>query len=265
MSDGLGGLGKGDHPKAPQRAPKDAAGADPDAPSADSTRVATGEDIQPPPRSGGANNAPAMQPPVPEPAEQGEASAPEPDIPLPGQVMFNPPQRMRLGKAERVEVRVVQNTKTDLTQNLRGSGTPIVEQHRVSKIMRVSLTGEKFDIVALSELEQVVTDDDFTEWSFTVKPLEGGQLQLHLAVTQVLDIPGRGEKAKTLPVIDRPIDVEVDSFYMASAFAKENWEWLASGVLLPVAAWGAEHMRRKRRRARKEAQATAKRSGVQRS
>lgn len=201
-----------------------------------------------PPRAAPSAQSPGV---LPEPEAQAE-EAPIPDEPKPGQVMFNPPNRMRLGKAERVEVRVVQNTQTDLTQNLRGAGKPVVETHKVSQIMRVSLTGEKFEIVPLSELEQVVGTEDFTEWSFSVTPIESGHHPLHLAVTMVLDIPGRGEKAKTLPVIDRPIEVEVDSLFMAKAFAQENWEWLASGVLLPAAAWSAERVRRRRRRERHE-------------
>ena len=91
-----------------------------------------------------------------------------------GQILFNPPKDMRVGRFERIEVRITQKLDIDLAKNLKGKGIPETIFEKVAPFMRVKLSGDDFEIKALNEEGQIVPDDGFTEWAWDVLPLKSG-------------------------------------------------------------------------------------------
>lgn len=162
----------------------------------------------------------------------------------PGLVLFNPPQEMKVGIKERVEVRITKTITEDLTEGLRGSGVPHIEEIRVNTLMGVRLNGDNFDIKALSHEEQVVVGKGFTQWDWDVVPLDSGDQLLSLVITVRIRIPNYGEERKDYPVLDRQIKVKVNPAYTIKNFIKSYWKWITGTILIPLIVWVVKVVRK---------------------
>jgi hypothetical protein len=195
------------------------------------------------------------------PAPEATATPTPPDIDTllagaikqlkPGMMVFNPPEKMKQFKAERVELRILQvgtgpeapgaATQTAaaaaLTGDLQGPGTPVVENLRVGTVMKARLSGGGFEIMPLNEEEQIVAGDAPTGWAWDVKALEAGDRDLNLTVTVKVIVDGIGERARDIPVITRHVKVQVNPVELVAAFVDEHWQWLLLSLIFPFARW----------------------------
>lgn len=172
-----------------------------------------------------------------------------------GKVLFNHPSEMRMGEAKEVQVRITRDVATDISTGLTAPGTvtkdQITEQQqiKVSTSMKVQLHGEPyFDVKPLTDEEQLITKTGFTEWKFTVIPLQGGKWPLHLTVTAVVHAADR-EKVKNLEVLDEQVTVQVSTLEVVQAFIGNNWQWLIGTIFIPIGAWLLPKLRKKKSRA----------------
>lgn len=180
--------------------------------------------------------------PTADPAEIASAALAELEQ---GQILYNPPAEMQLGERERVEVRISLDAAQDLAQDLQGSGEPVQESIPVARFMTVRLTGPAFEIIPLSSPEQVVADDAYTQWSWDITPLEGGEQRLSLTVTARVKIPGFGDEARDIDIIEREILVQVTAVQAALDFVNNNLEWIGPAALAALAAAGGWAWRRR--------------------
>jgi len=102
--------------------------------------------------------------------------------------------------------------------------------------MKVRLSGDNFKISALNEEEQIVAKDTYTEWAWDVVPLKSKIQVLHFHVTIRLKIEGSEEK-RDYPVIDKEVYVKVNPVYSTKVFAVNNWKWILTALLIPLAGW----------------------------
>lgn len=161
---------------------------------------------------------------------------------VPGQVLFNAPEEMKVGVKERIEVRIAKNFPGDLTKGLKGRGIPVFEEIRVNTLMKVRLRGENFHIEILSHEEQLVADAEFTQWDYDVTPLKSGTQELLLTVTVRIKVPDYGEEKRDYPVYDKQIKVEANRLFSLVNFIKNNWKWLVgvitgSGIIGWIVKW----------------------------
>ena len=166
----------------------------------------------------------------------------------PGRILFNPPEEMKVGVKEKVEVRITKTLTEDLSKGLKGSGKPQIEQIRVGTFMKVRLMGDNFDIKPLSNEEQIVAGEGFTQWEWDVVPLKSGIQYLILGVTVRLKLPNGAEEKKDYPVFDRRIEVKVNLPYTINKFIKSYWQWIITAVLLPIIGWFANKWRKSRKK-----------------
>ena len=172
-----------------------------------------------------------------------------------GKVLFNHPSEMKMGEAKEVQVRIARDVATDISTGLTTPGTAtkdqITEQQqiKVSTSMKVQLHGEPyFDVKPLTDEEQLISKTGFTEWKFTVIPLQGGKWPLHLTVTAVVHAADR-EKVKNLEVLDEQVTVQVSAMEVVEAFIGNNWQWLIGTIFIPVGAWLLPKLKKKKSRA----------------
>lgn len=59
---------------------------------------------------------------------------------------------------------------------------------------------------------------------------------LHLHVTVRIRLP-HGEERKDHPVVDRIIQVDVDSIYSIKKWIADHWQWLLGTLVIPLIAW----------------------------
>ncbi|MBN2043745.1 MAG: hypothetical protein JW757_01895 [Anaerolineales bacterium] len=207
---------------------------------------------------------PAVQP-TPAPTEQVEtvhidlntvyaevvSSLPE------GAALFNPAASMRLGKVYPVEVRVApvsskeieddEDVIATLTVGMEDNRPVVVIPLKVSTVMSARLTGESFTIKALSAEEQIRTPDQpYTSWVWEVRPEQTGEQRLTLHLSVIVNAEGMGDKTYTTNEV-REVEVEMNPLYLVSRFMGSNWEWVATGVVLPFLGWGYRKISGRRR------------------
>lgn len=151
-----------------------------------------------------------------------------------GRILFNPPEKMKVGVKKRIEVRLTKNITDNLTEGLIGSGETQIEEIKIGTFMKVNLTGNNFDINPLSSEEQVVGPMEFSEWSWDVVPLESGTQVLHFTVTVRILIPGQDEQKKDWDVMDKCISVEVNHYYTTKRFIDNYWRWIIATIISAI-------------------------------
>lgn len=128
-----------------------------------------------------------------------------------GKIVYNPPKEMTEFVGEIIEARISHNVNKELTKGLEGRGIPLEESIKVSTIMTARLSGDTFNILYLSDKEQIVPPEEYTaEWEWEVIPQKAGYRKLYLSVSVVLDMPEFGEKKISLPVMKKKIHVKVN-------------------------------------------------------
>lgn len=157
-------------------------------------------------------------------------------LPL-GQEVFHHPDVMELSKPESVQVRISHDLHEDLTRGFPSSGVTEHGQIPVNVVMKVHLTGDpNFAITPISDERQLVIKGKPNEWSFTVVPLKGGKYPLHLLISAVIRTPWGTDEYRDFPVKDEIIFVRVSPLSFTKSFLSNNWQWLWTTILIPLAA-----------------------------
>lgn len=131
----------------------------------------------------------------------------------PGQISFNPPESMRTGQPEMIEVRI--QPESVVTEGMLGRGDIRVEAIGVTPSMSVRLccgppeSDSPFDIIPLSNEQQVVSPGSFTQWIFEVTPRRKGLQVLTLSVSAQYRFANGQVIPKNFPVMTRNIQVDV--------------------------------------------------------
>jgi hypothetical protein len=153
-----------------------------------------------------------------------------------GTMLFNPPAKMKIGVSERVVLRISKDQESDLTFALKGNGIPKIDELLVSEFMKVTLSGETFEIKSLSEEEQLVTLKGFSEWSWDVIPKIKGKQVISLKITLRIKLPF-GEEKKDHPIIENEIVVKVNPIYSVKKYIINNYKWIITALIAPLIVW----------------------------
>ncbi len=155
----------------------------------------------------------------------------------PGRLLFNPPDRMQLGRTERVEVRLTRTLQldTELLQNLCGVGEPQIEEIPTAPLMAVTLKGRRFPYYDLQRRGTKGQQDRITTWEFDIRAVKRGQQQLFVSVSLRIPVPGQPFEHMSMPVREVTIDVQVGAAVLLGHFVAGNWPWFV-GTAIAIAA-----------------------------
>ncbi len=193
------------------------------------------------------NPAPAPPPPTTQDPDALLEQAAD-NLPL-GQVAVNHPQQMKVSQPDTVQVRISRDQQAQLSSDLSAGQVAAHDTLPISTSMKVTLVGAPyFDVKNLDRTEQLITHSGYSQWSFTVTPLQSGKLPLHVRISAVVRAGGV-EKSKDFPVKDEIIEVSVSPMAAMQTFVANNWQWLWSTILVPVGAWAWSQRRRKNKKA----------------
>lgn len=162
-----------------------------------------------------------------------------------GLIAYSVPNEMHVGEEYSVKVRISkQNDKTVLLVGDRE--IPIsdnldsvkVESITVSPVMSASLLSSKkdFEITSLSTDIQNIDDEGYTEWAWSVSPLQGGENNLKLNVKIRIKEDGN-DYYKDITVFERKIKVKSNLGYSIKDFVFNNWEWFMGAIFIPLFQW----------------------------
>ena len=172
-----------------------------------------------------------------------------------GSALFNPPAGMRMGDTQTIEVRIVPVSEEELSadeelqatlmEDFEGGEEIIVIPMRVSTVMRAKLTGSGFEIIPLTEEEQIqMIDNPYLRWLWDVTPQEKGTQKLTLTLSVVVNAEGLGDKTHTTTEI-REVEISGNTGYAAQQFLSGNWEWIITSMLVPAAGWAVNWFRKR--------------------
>jgi len=162
-----------------------------------------------------------------------------------GAVQFDPPTKTRVGKPERVTVKIGRKGIIDILQKFSSANTVQKENIKVGTFMTVSLTGNDFKIIPLNSLEQVLPDDQIATWQWDVLPLKPGKKKMNLRVTVRLKVGG-SQEMRDYPVFNRDITVDPNWWFSFKQFFCDNWKDLLKGIFALSTSLGLlEFLRRK--------------------
>lgn len=146
-----------------------------------------------------------------------------------GQLSENIPRAMRVGKTERVEVRIGKATAKAITEGLDGGGVAWRHEVTVTQAMSVRLRAPDggFFIETVSPETQWIESnlgfqsDDFASWRFHITPQDRGWARLQIVVS-ARTIGNDGMAAETaLP--DQIVDVKVRTNYKKTFVRWTGW------------------------------------------
>src|SRR5260370_35659097 len=133
-----------------------------------------------------------------------------------GQLTY--PEPMTEGEPQRFFYRVAKSKYEDLLAGLPKNDRNEVKDIRVGRSMSASLIADsdEFKIIPLQDSpEQVLLDDEVTEWQWEVTGKQWGTHYIHLTVGVVVD-PGGGLPVKKFAVDDRTIKINISGGYELS-------------------------------------------------
>jgi prepilin-type N-terminal cleavage/methylation domain-containing protein len=166
----------------------------------------------------------------------------------PGQIVFNAPDRMGWGETKQATL-LLSKVKSiaELEQSLQNTGTVRGHTIKIADVMEAHLSSNDFDIVPISPETQAISQRETTEWYWDIKPKDFGKLPLHLSVNVKVTVDGQ-ERTRAIRTFNETVYVEVARTRSALIFLRNNWQWLWTTILVPVAGWLWHRKRKSRRR-----------------
>ena len=155
----------------------------------------------------------------------------------PGQILFNPPREMKVGRSERVNARISGSLIENLQAGLEKDGLPEVEKIRFGQAMSLQLSGYNFKVESLSQAQQP-SGGDGAKWDWEVTPEKSGLHSLLLTATVKIRVNNQAEEEKEYPLYVRAISVKYDPLYSSSMLVKNQWYWIVGAlIILCVIVW----------------------------
>jgi hypothetical protein len=205
----------------------------------------------PPPTRPPAPPPPVGPPPDPTPPPPPPAPEPEPG-PSPSEfgaidriiarlpranAAFNAPTALALGESAVVQLRLsAQKSIRELKEEITALGEKEGANIKVSERMEARLTGLGFEIEAVTPETQGVSGQETTEWKWEIEPTETGTQRLHLTLTALIEVDGQASP-RTVRTFERMLVVDVALSTRVSQFVGDNWQWLWTAILIPLAGW----------------------------
>jgi hypothetical protein len=152
-------------------------------------------------------------------------------------IAFNAPATLQLGNSAVVQLLLsTQKSIEELQNMITATGEKEGARIRVSNQMEARLSGLGFKIETVTPEVQAVSATNVTEWKWEIEPTEPGSQRLHLTLSAQLHVEGQ-RVPRTIRTFERTIEVHVTWSQKVSHFVANNWQWLWTTILIPIAGW----------------------------
>jgi Flp pilus assembly pilin Flp len=165
-----------------------------------------------------------------------------------GQIAYNVQDTMEVDKQYTFDLRLsqqksMQELQQELQSRLEGQR---IETHQVTiaPLMEAALNGDTFSVWPPQPYTQPV-DPRMTEWQWEVVPRRGGERQLHLRLSVIVNLDGK-DYPHAIQTFESTIEVHVTPWRRVKDFEKDHWEWSCAAVL-GIAGW-VRHRKKKKPR-----------------
>ncbi|MFX0210181.1 MAG: hypothetical protein ACFFDT_29635, partial [Candidatus Hodarchaeota archaeon] len=175
-----------------------------------------------------------------------------------GNIAFETPVSMKLKETSTIELLLslsepIDELKLQLKAKIDTYGEKIEilgSSIRVSNRMEARLTGSAFQITAITPELQAVGAKEVIQWKWEVKAIQAGLQTLHLTLTAILRIDDN-DTPRAIRTFDKKIEVKVTVKQWLKKFVSDNWKWLWTVILVPIAYRLSKLWKRRREQKRK--------------
>lgn len=119
-----------------------------------------------------------------------------------------------------------------LANQLTVTGPKTTATINVSKVVRANLVAPDFKVTNVTPEEQVIAENNNTEWEWLLKPTSPGKHEVTLTVTAIITIDGK-EKPYHLKKFEKVLTIEVTKEQILEDWFSENWKWVISTLIIP--------------------------------
>jgi hypothetical protein len=155
-----------------------------------------------------------------------------------GRIAFNAPDSVvELDQSFTIQL-LLDPAKTvdELETMIRASGPTESHQIKISENMQARLTGNGFEITAITPEEQLISARETTEWKWEVKAVKPGSQRLYLTLSAMIKFQGE-TKSRAIRTFEREMLVTVSLRKRVLTFLGKNWQWLWTALIVPVMGW----------------------------
>lgn len=151
-----------------------------------------------------------------------------------GAIAFNTPESINIEDSAQIQLILsfkesMEELKNEIAEEGKKEGAQIIATER----MEARLSGDKFQILAITPELQAVSATEKTEWKWEIHPKEKGQHKLHLTLTALVKIDGQSTP-RAIKTYSKIIHVNVTAVQKVGIFFQNNWQWLWATLLVPV-------------------------------
>ena len=148
-----------------------------------------------------------------------------------GRLVYCIPDTMKLKNTYTIVLRINRNINS--LKILDSLNKPQIINIKTTNSMDVSIidpsTDKSFNIVKQNSDRQFIDDSDYTEWIYSVQPLNSGNLKLNIIVSIIKD-----DNVKQI-VYFNTIYVKSNSVIIIKGFWETYWQWLITTFIIPLA------------------------------
>ncbi len=119
-----------------------------------------------------------------------------------------------------------------LANQLTVTGPKTTATINVSKVVRANLVAPDFKVTNVTPEEQVIAENNNTEWEWLLKPTSPGKHEVTLTVTAIITVDGK-EKPHHLKKFEKVLTIEVTKQQVLEDWWSENWKWVISTLIIP--------------------------------
>lgn len=153
-----------------------------------------------------------------------------------GQIAYNNPDYLVVGKSAIIEARFSRNKKYILTKNFEGKGAIKVDSLELTNRLKVKLVAMESDllIVPVEPEEQPLEDDSFTLWTWKVVAQTAGIKRFRISIGLGNIDPSNPSLYKYVPGKSFEISAKANLPFTIGQFVKSYWQWIISTILIPL-------------------------------
>lgn len=151
-----------------------------------------------------------------------------------GNVVYNIPDTMIVFNSYIIKVRINKITNIINIKGNLGPGRIVDTVIKISDKMEVVIKDEStgndkyFEISKVNNDQQLIEEEDYTEWIFNVKPLKFGNKKLNIVISIVKD----GSKKEI--VYTDSIYIKMNVKNEVQSFWSKYWQWCISTFIIPI-------------------------------
>lgn len=149
-----------------------------------------------------------------------------------GTISYNAPDTLNMYDSKKFILQL--SVDTLKVHKLNKNGNIIVESNiQVSDQMKVILSGNGFQINALTPEVQSISRSHLTEWQWVISPIDYGSQHLYLSIIAIFELDGQ-ERERMVQSYDKKLEVEVTWLQLGGLFISKNWQWLWTVIVIPL-------------------------------